>query len=218
MDQQKAYLRVVMSELYNTEILRLTTQIPHLARLSDADVSAVKTSRICGSRITAEARVQDGVITEFGQEVKACALGQASAAIVGEQVIGLSEAELSDIAARFRHMVKTGEVDFPQNGKSWAYCRLSLIIRGVMAVWFYPLKCWSRCLLTSMQVVLRPDARNRRRRPLRQIYGTISLGNGLIRPEPCWIRRCGTVSICGSVASKPDFNCLKGKNKPQRKP
>lgn len=114
MDQQKAYLRGVMSELYNTEILRLTTQIPHTARLEGADVSAVKTSRICGSRITADARVQDGVITEFGQEVKACALGQASAAIVGEQVIGLTEAELSDIAARFRHMVKTGEVDFPE--------------------------------------------------------------------------------------------------------
>ncbi len=103
-----------MSELYNTEILRLTTQIPHTKRLENADVSAVKTSRICGSRITADACVRDGAITGFGQEVKACALGQASAAIVGEQVIGLTEAELTDIAARFRQMVKTGETDFPE--------------------------------------------------------------------------------------------------------
>lgn len=109
-----------MSELYNTEILRLTTQIPHLVRLDSADVTAMKTSRICGSRITADARVQDGVITGFGQEVKACALGQASAAIVGEQVIGLTEAELKDIAARFRHMVKTGEADFPEKWQKLA--------------------------------------------------------------------------------------------------
>lgn len=103
-----------MSELYNTEILRLTTRIPHTARLEVPDVTAMKTSRICGSRITADASLQNGVITAFGQEVKACALGQASAAIVGEQVIGLGEAELADIAARFRNMIKTGEADFPE--------------------------------------------------------------------------------------------------------
>ena len=103
-----------MSELYNTEILRLTTRIPHTERLQTADATAMKTSRICGSRITADARLQNGVITAFGQEVKACALGQASAAIVGEQVIGLEEAELADVAKRFRNMVKTGEVDFPE--------------------------------------------------------------------------------------------------------
>ncbi len=104
----------VMSELYNTEILRLTTQIPHQERLSAPDVTATKTSRICGSRITADARLQNSVITSFGQEVKACALGQAAAAIVGEQVIGLSETELEDISARFRHMIKTGAGTFPE--------------------------------------------------------------------------------------------------------
>lgn len=114
MDQEKANLKIAMSELYNTEILRLTTQIPHSVRLNDADVSVMKTSRICGSRITADAVLQNGVITGFGQEVKACALGQAAAAIVGKQVIGLSEDELTDIATRFRQMVKTGEVDYPE--------------------------------------------------------------------------------------------------------
>lgn len=106
--------KFIMSELYNTEILRLTTRIPHQERLPDPDVTATKTSRICGSRITADAGLQNGVITSFGQEVKACALGQAAAAIVGEQVIGLSESELEDISARFRHMIKTGDGTFPE--------------------------------------------------------------------------------------------------------
>lgn len=106
-----------MTELYSTDILRLTTRIPHTERLSGADVTVVKTSRICGSRITADAMFTDGRISAFGQEVKACALGQATAAIVGKNVLGLSEAELTDIADRFRHMVKTGEVDFPEK---WA--------------------------------------------------------------------------------------------------
>lgn len=115
-----------MTELYNTEILRLTTRIPHQDRLDGADVTAVKTSRICGSRITADAMFKDGVITGFGQEVKACALGQAAAAIVGEQVIGLSASELADVASRFRAMVKTGEVDFPDK---WHKLRLLAAVK-----------------------------------------------------------------------------------------
>lgn len=82
-----------------------------------ADVTVTKTSRICGSRINADAHIALGRIQTFGWEVKACALGQATAAIVGQHVVGLDEAELSDIATRFRHMVKTGKADFPQK---WA--------------------------------------------------------------------------------------------------
>lgn len=103
-----------MSELYNTDILRLTTRIPHQKRLEAPDVTVVKTSRICGSRLTADAVVQKGVITAFGQEVKACALGQAAAAIVGEHAVGLTESELSQAADRFRAMVKSGDTDFPE--------------------------------------------------------------------------------------------------------
>jgi len=111
-----------MSELYNTDILRLTTRIPHQVRLEAPDLTVVKTSRICGSRVTADAVVQNGVITAFGQEVKACALGQAAAAIVGEHVVGLAEHELTDIAERFRKMVKTGDANFPDK-----WCKLGLL-------------------------------------------------------------------------------------------
>lgn len=106
-----------MTELYNTDILRWTTRIPHTVRLVDADVTVTKTSRICGSRISVDAVVSRGAISAFGQEVKACALGQASAAIVGQNVLGLTSDELADIAERFRTMVQTGQVDFP---KKWA--------------------------------------------------------------------------------------------------
>jgi len=112
-----------MSELYNTDILRLTTRIPHQSRLEAPDATVVKTSRICGSRLTADAVVQKGVITAFGQEVKACALGQAAAAIVGEHAVGLTESELLDIAERFRAMVKTGDINFPEK---WS--KLALLV------------------------------------------------------------------------------------------
>ena len=106
-----------MTELYNTDILRWTTRIPHTERLVDADVTVTKTSRICGSRISVDAKLSCGAIEAFGQDVKACALGQASAAIVGQNVVGLTSDELADIAERFRTMVKTGEANFP---KKWS--------------------------------------------------------------------------------------------------
>jgi NifU-like protein involved in Fe-S cluster formation len=106
-----------MTELYNTDILRWTTRIPHTERLVDADVTVTKTSRVCGSRISVDAKLSQGSIKDFGQEVKACALGQASAAIVGQNVLGITADELKDVAEKFRHMVKTGEADFPEK---WA--------------------------------------------------------------------------------------------------
>ncbi len=109
-----------MTELYSTEILRWTTRIPHTERLEGADATVVKTSRICGSRITADAMFTEGRISAFGQEVKACALGQASAAIVGQNVLGLTAVELAEISERFRHMVKTGEANFPDKWKELA--------------------------------------------------------------------------------------------------
>ncbi|MFC3052479.1 iron-sulfur cluster assembly scaffold protein [Kordiimonas pumila] len=107
-----------MAELYTTDILRWTTKIPHTARLEGEGILHItKTSRVCGSRINADALVEEGVITAYGQEVKACALGQASAAIFGQHIMGLTASEFAGIASRFRHMVKTGEADFPEK---WA--------------------------------------------------------------------------------------------------
>lgn len=81
--------------LYNSTILRLATAIPHQQRLADAQASAERRSPICGSRIIVDVRLDsDGRIAELGQEVRACALGQASAALMGEHAIGRSLPEL----------------------------------------------------------------------------------------------------------------------------
>jgi NifU-like protein involved in Fe-S cluster formation len=81
--------------LYNNTILRLATSIPHHARLPEPQASAERRSPICGSRVTIDVRMNDdGRIAELGQEVRACALGQASAALMGEHAIGRSLAEL----------------------------------------------------------------------------------------------------------------------------
>ncbi|MBV7256092.1 iron-sulfur cluster assembly scaffold protein [Pacificimonas sp. WHA3] len=85
-----------MSEqLYNTRILRLAASIPHERRLDAAQASVRKVSPICGSRVTIDLDMDaDGRVARIGQEVRACALGQASAAILGRGVIGCDIAAL----------------------------------------------------------------------------------------------------------------------------
>ncbi|WP_300537456.1 iron-sulfur cluster assembly scaffold protein [Sphingosinicella sp.] len=85
-----------MSEpLYNTAILRLAATIPHQTRLAAPQGTSRKVSPICGSRVTADVGLDaEGRVAVFGQEVRACALGQASASILGAGVLGRSAAEL----------------------------------------------------------------------------------------------------------------------------
>ncbi|PZU13181.1 MAG: iron-sulfur cluster assembly scaffold protein [Sphingobium sp.] len=80
--------------LYNKDILRLAASIPHHARLADPQASVEKRSVTCGSRVTADVRMVGGRLTELGLDVKACALGQASAALMAAQAIGMSAQEL----------------------------------------------------------------------------------------------------------------------------
>lgn len=86
--------------LYNIDILRLAASIPHHHRLADPQASVEKRSPTCGSRITADVRMADGQVAELGLEVRACALGQASAALMAAQAIGMSADELADARDR----------------------------------------------------------------------------------------------------------------------
>lgn len=82
--------------LYNTRILRLATSIPLAERLDAPQASVRRVSPICGSRITVDLDLgDDGRVARFGQEVRACALGQASAALLGAEVLGRTPAELA---------------------------------------------------------------------------------------------------------------------------
>jgi len=83
--------------LYNTQILKLATSIPHHARLPNPHGSSERRSPICGSRVTVDVVVDSaGRIVELGQEVRACALGQASASLMGAHAIGRNRAELEE--------------------------------------------------------------------------------------------------------------------------
>ncbi len=81
--------------LYNTQILRLATSIPHQARLAHPQGMSERRSPVCGSRVTVDVVLDaEGRIAELGQDVRACALGQASASLMGAHAIGRNLPEL----------------------------------------------------------------------------------------------------------------------------
>lgn len=83
--------------LYNRDILRLAASIPHLRRLDAPHASVERRSQVCGSRVTVDVVLDEaGRVQALGQEVKACALGQASASLMGAGVIGRSRSELAE--------------------------------------------------------------------------------------------------------------------------
>lgn len=93
-------------KLYSGQILELAASIPHQGRLTTPMGSARKRSPLCGSTITADVVVSEGRISEFAQDVKACALGQASASILGRVAIGRNRAELEAARNALRAMLK----------------------------------------------------------------------------------------------------------------
>ena len=95
-------------KLYSARILGLAAEIPHLGRLPAPQGTARKRSPLCGSTVTADVVIRDGRIAEFAQDVKACALGQASAAVLGEVVIGRTLQDLRSARDALRAMLKDG--------------------------------------------------------------------------------------------------------------
>lgn len=82
--------------LYNNDILRLAASIPHHRRLEAPQATAERRSPTCGSRVTADVRMEEGVLADLGLEVRACALGQASASLMAAHAIGRNAQELAD--------------------------------------------------------------------------------------------------------------------------
>lgn len=95
-------------QLYSSRILALTADMPLTERLENPDATVKKRAPLCGSTVTVDVKMTDGVITSFGQDVKACALGQASAAIMGGTVIGRTRAEIEKARDELRAMLKDG--------------------------------------------------------------------------------------------------------------
>ncbi|MDK3072552.1 iron-sulfur cluster assembly scaffold protein [Sedimentitalea sp. JM2-8] len=93
-------------KLYSTRILALAADIPHLDRLDAPDATAKKRAPLCGSTVTVDVKMADGKVSEFGQDVKACALGQASAAVVGGAIVGTSRAQVEKARDQLKAMLK----------------------------------------------------------------------------------------------------------------
>ena len=100
------------ASLYNIEILRLAASLTDAARLVDPDGTAEVRSPTCGSRVTTDVAVRDGRVIGFAQQVRACALGQASAALLAAHVEGSPVQSVRDTAANLRAFL-TGKRDDP---------------------------------------------------------------------------------------------------------
>ena len=97
----------MLDDIYNRRILELAADIPRLGRLENPDASATAHSRLCGSTVTVDLVLgEDGRVADFAQEVRACALGQASSSLMGRHVVGASAEELRGVRAAMRSMPK----------------------------------------------------------------------------------------------------------------
>ena len=104
-------------DLYGIEILTLAADITRTGRLSRPDGSATLVSRVCGSRVTADIRLADGRVADYAHVVEACALGQATAAVIARVAIGLTGEEIDAGARAMAAMLKTGD---PPSDAPWS--------------------------------------------------------------------------------------------------
>ncbi len=120
----------MINEIYNGKILALAADIPRLQRLPHPDATAQAISKLCGSKVTVDLALKDGIVSDFGQDVKACALGQATSSIMGRHVVGSSPVELRDLRLQMYKMLK--EEGSPPSGK-WAELEALLPVRDFKA-------------------------------------------------------------------------------------
>jgi NifU-like protein involved in Fe-S cluster formation len=108
----------MLNDVYNRKILELAGTIPRLGRLPEADATATAHSKLCGSTVTVDLKMEGDTVTDFAHEVKACALGQASSSIMARHVVGASAGELRRLREDVRRMLKENGAP-PTDGK-WA--------------------------------------------------------------------------------------------------
>ena len=98
--------KIMIDDIYNAKILGFAGNIARIGRLDHPDASATAHSKLCGSTVTVDLAMQDGVVTDFAHDVKACALGQASSSIMAQCVVGASSEELRAVRETMRRMLK----------------------------------------------------------------------------------------------------------------
>jgi NifU-like protein involved in Fe-S cluster formation len=108
----------MLNEIYNKKILELAGNIPRIGRLPDPDATATAHSKLCGSTVTIDLKMDGDTVTDFAHDVKACALGQASSSIMARCIVGTSAAELRKLREDMRRMLK--ENGAPPAAARWA--------------------------------------------------------------------------------------------------
>jgi NifU-like protein involved in Fe-S cluster formation len=98
----------MIDDLYSAKLLKLAAELPRSGRLADPDATSEKVSKLCGSRVVVDVKVADGCVVDLAQDVKACALGQAAASVLGAHAVGASLAELEAARDGLRGMLKQG--------------------------------------------------------------------------------------------------------------
>jgi NifU-like protein involved in Fe-S cluster formation len=120
----------MINEIYNRKILEFAADIPRLQRLDAPGATAVAISRLCGSKVTVDVSMANGVVSDFGHEVKACALGQASSSIMARHVMGSTPEDLRQVRSQMYAMLK--ENGPPPQGK-WADLEALMPVRDFKA-------------------------------------------------------------------------------------
>jgi NifU-like protein involved in Fe-S cluster formation len=120
----------MLNDIYNKRIIELAGNIPRLGRLAEPDASATAHSKLCGSTVKIDLKMDGPVVTDFAHDVKACALGQASSSIMASHVVGSSASELRELRETVRKMLK--ENGSPPQGK-WSDIALLEPVRDYKA-------------------------------------------------------------------------------------
>src|SRR5438477_1774032 len=100
----------MINDIYNKKIIELAGNIPRLGRLAEPDATATAHSKLCGSTVTIDLKMDGDTVTDFAHDVKACALGQASSSIMAQNVIGSKADELRALRETVRRMLKENGV------------------------------------------------------------------------------------------------------------
>ena len=106
-----------MDDLYHPRVLELAADIPHVGHLDAPDGASTKVSRVCGSVVTVELKLKDGVISDIAVDPKACALGQAATGVLAMNAIGATPGEILAARESLRAMLKEGAA--PPTGRFW---------------------------------------------------------------------------------------------------
>jgi NifU-like protein involved in Fe-S cluster formation len=120
----------MLNDIYNKRIIELAGNIPRLGRLPSPDATATAHSKLCGSTVKVDLKMDGPVVSDFAHDVKACALGQASSSIMASHVIGSTANELRELRETVRKMLK--ENGKPPEGK-WADIALLEPVRDYKA-------------------------------------------------------------------------------------